>query len=250
MRDTLQKVREQLHTLNLTWGRDNLEEVLEEARRGEVSHLEFLNAFLGAELEHREGKARQRRLKQAELPFHKTVDDFDFGFQGAITRQQVNNLLDMTWVEKAYNLIFLGPPGVGKTSLAVAISMAAIDRGYRVNFVTMEALVENLKAEPTAARSRKKMKRIMSADLVVIDEIGFLPVSRQEANLFFQLVASLYEETAVIVTSNKGFEDWPEFMGDPVITTAILDRLVHHSEIFNLAGESYRLKHRDTILGN
>jgi DNA replication protein DnaC len=128
------------------------------------------------------------------------------------------------------------------------IGYEAVKKGYRVSFVNMDELMKRLKLEATSPRSRQKVKRLMASDLVIIDEIGFVPISRQEANLFFQLISALYEQASLIITSNKGFEDWAELMGDPVITTAILDRIAHHSEIFNLSGESYRLKHRDSIL--
>lgn len=244
----LEETRNYMRSLNLSWGKDNLEQALEDANGKDVSYLEFLSNLLKGEMTAREKKAEDRRMKHADFPFLKTIADFDFGFQRSITKKQVNQLLDMQWVERSYNLILLGPPGVGKTHVGVAITLEAVKKGYRVSFVTMENLIRHLKLETTSPRSRQKLKRIMASDLVMIDEIGFLPISRQEANLFFQLVSSLYEQAALIITSNKGFEDWPELMGDPVITTAILDRIVHHSEIFNLTGESYRLKNRDTIL--
>jgi len=237
-----------LRSLNLSWCKDNLNMVLNSTQDSEISYLDFLNHLLKGEMVFRQDKAQERRMKMAGFPFIKTVEDFDFGFQRSITRKQVNQLLDMTWIEKAYNLIFLGPPGVGKTHLAVALGLEAVKKGYKVSFTGVEDLMKHLKLETTSTRSRQKVKRIMASDMVVIDEIGFVPISRQEANLFFQLISAFYEQTALIITSNKGFEDWAELMGDPVITTAILDRIAHHSEIFNLTGDSYRLKHRDKLL--
>lgn len=237
-----------LRSLNLSWCKDNLDMVLNSTQDSEISYLDFLNHLLKGEMVFRQDKAQERRMKMAGFPFIKTVEDFDFGFQRSITRKQVNQLLDMTWIEKAYNLIFLGPPGVGKTHLAVALGLEAVKKGYKVSFTGVEDLMKHLKLETTSTRSRQKVKRIMASDMVVIDEIGFVPISRQEANLFFQLISAFYEQTALIITSNKGFEDWAELMGDPVITTAILDRIAHHSEIFNLTGDSYRLKHRDKLL--
>lgn len=244
----LEETRRYMQILNLPWGRDNLAQALERANAKEISYLEFINQLLSEEMTAREQKAEQRRIKAAGFPYLKTVEDFDFGFQRSITRKQVNQLLDMQWIEKAYNLVFLGPPGVGKTHISVAIGLEAAKKGYRVSFVTMEELIRHLQMESVVARSRQKVKKIIKSDLVIIDEIGFLPISRQEANLFFQIISTLYEETSIIVTSNKGFEDWVELMGDPVITTAILDRIAHHSEVFNFTGDSYRLKNRDTIL--
>ena len=243
-----EETRMYMRSLNLSWCRENLDQTLKAASSTDISYLEFLNGLLHGEINYREKRAEERRMKLAGFPFIKTIDDFDFTFQRSITRKQVNQLLDMQWIEKFYNLIFLGAPGVGKSHLSVAIGLEAVRKGYKVSFVSMDDLVKHLKLETTSARSRQKVKRIMASDLVVIDEIGFVPISRQEANLFFQLISAFYEQTALIITSNKGFEDWAELMGDPVITTAILDRIAHHSEIFNLTGDSYRLKHRDSIL--
>ena len=138
---------------------------------------------------------------------------------------------------------------MGKTHLATALGIQAVETGYRVSFITMEELIRALKTEEIVTKSQQRLKRLRRSDLVIIDEIGFLPITKQEANMFFQVVSQLYENTSIIITSNKGFDEWPEFIGDPVITTAILDRLVHKSELFNMKGESYRLKNRNTILG-
>ena len=154
----------------------------------------------------------------------------------------------MHWVEQAHNILIIGPPGIGKTHLAVGLGLQAVDLGYRVVFITMQDLVKCLITETITRSSRHRLKQILTADLVIIDEVGFLPISMAEANSFFQLVSKLYENTSVILTSNKGFDEWPKFLHDPVITTAILDRLVHHSEIFNLSGDSYRLINKTSIL--
>ena len=155
---------------------------------------------------------------------------------------------DQCWVEKAFNLFFLGPPSIGKTHLALCLGIKAVQIGYQVSFVTLDQLIDILKTESALSRSKRRLKQIMSSQLVIIDEVGFLPVNRQEANMFYQLVSHFYQQTSVIITSNKGFEEWAEFLGDTAITTAILDRLIHNSEIFNMSGDSYRINHRNTIL--
>jgi len=244
----VETIQNHLGQLKLAWMRDNLDRVVEEANGKEISYLEFVYALCQGEIDSREEKATKRRMAYAQFPFIKTIEEFDFAYQSGITKRQVNQLLDMQWLDQAYNLIFLGPPGLGKSHLGVSLGIKAVEKGYDVSFISMEDLIRHLKLQDTASRSRQRIKRIISSDLVIIDEIGFVPIKREESNLFFQLIAVLYEQTSLIITSNKGFEDWAELMGDPVITTEILDRIVHHSGIFNLTGESYRVKHRTSIL--
>lgn len=243
----VQEVKAILGELKLTTIRESLEEFLKPAILDNLSCLDFMHQLLKKELAARNAKSLEKRMKQAAFPYRKTIEEFDFGFQTSVTRRQIQQLLDMHWVEKAFNLLFLGPPGIGKTFLAVALGIRAVELGYHVSFNTMDELIRILKTAEILTKSKRLKKQIISADLVIIDEVGFLPISRPEANLFFHLVSKLYQNTSIIITSNKGFDEWPEFLGDPVIATAVLDRLVHNSEIFNLSGESYRLKHRNTI---
>lgn len=237
-----------LSTLKLSHIKASLDNLLEKAVTEDLSCLEFMERALQGEVEHRQNKTLQTRMKQAQFPYQSTLEEFDFDFQRSVTKWHIQQLLDFQWIEKAYNILFLGPPGVGKTHLAVALGTQAIEAGYKVSFITMEELIKALKTEEILAKSKQRIKRFMSSDLAIIDEIGFLPITKQEANMFFQVISQLYENTSIVITSNKGFDEWPEFIGDPVITTAILDRLVHNSELFNMRGESYRLKYRNTIL--
>ena len=148
---------------------------------------------------------------------------------------------------EVFKVCFPGPPGIGKTHLAVSLTVKALDMGYAAVFTTLEELIIDLKTEQIVTKSSRRMKNIRKASLIVIDEVGFLPLSTQEANLFFSFISAMSEKTSVIITSNKGFDEWIDFMGDATITTAILDRLIHHCEIINMTGESYRLSHRKSI---
>lgn len=216
---------------------------------GGLTPLESVERFLSEQLRLREQKAAKMRLKRAMMPPIKTIDEFDFGFQRSVTKEQMLRLCDFTWVEDAYNIMFLGPPSVGKTHLATALGYRALHKGYSVSFLTLDTLVRLLKTAEIASQSKSRLNTISKADIVIIDEVGFLPVSKVEANLLFSFVSALHEKTSIIITSNKGFSEWTGFLGDEVITTAILDRLVYRCEIFNMVGDGYRLKNRKSILG-
>jgi DNA replication protein DnaC len=165
------------------------------------------------------------------------------------SNKQLNNLRNLTWIEQLYNIILLGPPGVGKTLLSVGLGIEAINQGYKVIFTTMGDLVHVLKTEEITRKSKMRMKRIREADLVIIDDLMFMAMDKQEANMFFHLINDLYNQSSIILTSNKGPKEWGELLGDQAITTAILDRILHRVEIIHLNEYSWRMKHRSIIFG-
>lgn len=213
-----------------------------------LTPLESVEYFLTEQLRLKQEKAAKMRIKRANMPPLKTIEQFDFGFQRSITKEQMLRLCDFTWVEDAYNIMFLGPPSVGKTYLATALGYRALNSGYAVTFLTLDDLMRLLKTSEISSQSKQRLRIIYKSNIVIIDEVGFLPVSKVEANLLFTFVSALHEKTSIIITSNKGFSEWAGFLGDEVITTAILDRLVYRCEIFNMIGDGYRLKNRKSIL--
>ncbi len=183
-------------------------------------------------------------MKQARFPWVKSLEQFDFDFQPSIDRKALRELAGLTFVERAQNVVLLGPPGVGKTHLAIGLVVKAVEAGYSVLFLTFEALMTRL----VRARHENRLDRILQQltypKLVVLDELGYLPLSREEASLFFRLLVRRYERGSLIVTSNKGFTDWGEVFNDQVLATAILDRLLHHATTVNIMGDSYRLREK------
>jgi len=221
-----------------------LDTVCEQAAQRQEDYKTFLSQALQTEWQGRYQRGIEARLRQARLPWVKTLEQFDFDFQPSLDRRLVRELAGLSFIERAHNVIILGPPGVGKTHLAIALGVKAVEAGYSALFMTLEMLMSRLVRAMNENRLERSLQQLTYPKLLIIDEIGYLPLSQQEANLFFRLVVRRYERASMIITSNKSFLDWGETFNDPVLATAILDRLLHYSSTLNIKGESYRLKEK------
>lgn len=249
MESGLSLIKQYMTTLNISAAAGILEELLLNAQSKDFTYQEFLYQLMAHEVTTREKRRLEKQLKGAAFPEYKTLETFDIREQKSLSQKQLNQLKELHWLEQAYNLVLLGPPGIGKSHMSIGLGIEAVQRGYKVHFISMDELVELLKTQEITRSSRAKLKRLISSDLVIIDDLMFMAMNHHEANLFFQLINKLYGQTSLIITSNKGPEEWGQILGDPAITTAILDRLLHKSEVLALTGDSYRLKHRQTIFG-
>lgn len=240
----IERLQTALNGLGLKAVEARLESLLEQASKKEPSYADFLDELLSCEVEARRSRYLRARLQLAHLPFLKNFDQFDFGFQPSIDERQIQELRSLRFIHEASNVVFLGPPGVGKTHLSVALAEAAIQSGFGAYFMTAHDLVTDLGRAYREGRLDRRMRVYLAPKVLIIDEMGYLPLDDMGATIFFQLVSARYERGSIILTSNKSYSDWGSIFGDPIIATAILDRLLHHSTTINIRGESYRLKDR------
>lgn len=208
-----------------------LENLLEQAAKAEPSYAEFLDQVLSCEVEARRTRYLRARLQLAHLPFVKTFEQFDFGFQPSIDERQVRELRSLRFIHEASNVIMLGPPGVGKTHLSIGLTVKALAAGYSALFTTLAHLAEALESAAYPSLMRQRLRRYTTPSVLVIDEVGYTKLSAAQAHHFFELVTARYEHGSILLTSNMSFSEWGNLLGDEVLATALLDRLLHHAEV-------------------
>jgi DNA replication protein DnaC len=237
----MERMEQNLTRLKLPRIRDILQELVKRAEMESWSYQQLLDTLLEEEVAQKEQRRVDTTLKISGLPFIKTIDEFDFTFQPHLNKQTVMNLFDLTFIPRKENIVFLGPPGVGKSHLAVALAVKACQAGQTIYFTTMVDLIDKLKKDKENGKTGRGRSYYKSS-VVIVDEVGYTPITAEECHLFYQFVATRYERSSTVLTSNKAFIDWAEMFHDPVIVTAILDRLLHHSVVVNIKGNSFRLK--------
>jgi DNA replication protein DnaC len=245
---TLDRIRRHLVGLRMPRSLEVLEHLLRRLERGEISALEAIDGLLDEELSLREGRRVKAALKMGRLLNVKTLAGFDFSFQPSLDRNRILTLAGLDFIDRHEVVHFLGQPGCGKTHLAIALAVEAVKAGRSVYFTTLAELIGSLAKAEREGALRERIRFLCRPQLLVVDEIGYLPVITGGGNLFFQLVNSRYERGAMILTSNRGFAEWGEVFGGPVVASALLDRLLHHAIVIRIEGASYRLRRHADLL--
>jgi DNA replication protein DnaC len=236
------RLRAMLADLKMPGSLEELDPILQQIDSAKLTAGEAMEALLAAQITLRNNRRLQAAMRSSRLPAIKTIEEFDFSFQPSIRREQIDSLQELGFVERRENVVFLGPPGVGKTHLAIGLAIAAAQSGRRVYYGTLADLIHSLEEAQASGRLQQRLKVLTHPSLLVVDEIGYLPISRTGAMLFFQLMSRRYEHASTVLTSNKSFEEWGEIFGDEVMAAALIDRLLHHCHIVNIRGNSYRVR--------
>ncbi len=240
----LMQLSQQFKSLRFNAMAEHLEELVKQAEDNEISYLQFASLLVEKELGSRENRRIQLNRKKAGFPSLKRLDEFDFRFQTTVTKKQMQSLLDFRFIDERENIVFIGPHGVGKTHLAISLGDKAIDAGYKVCFTSALELIERLEIAEIKGELKKKITALCKFDLIIIDELGYLPLNKQGMFNLFQFINTLYEYRSVIMTTNKDFTNWNDFFMDENVAVPVIDRLIHHSHLFMMGGESYRLKNK------
>ena len=246
--DNYENLTADLKKLRLPAMAEMLDSYAKQAVSSNMSYIDFLSGLVSEEVTYKERKSVENKIKSAKFPIPKSLDDFDYAFQPSMDRKKLQELFSLRFIDNRENILFLGPPGVGKTHLATGLGVRACESGYKVLFTTLNDMVSTLMASMADNSFTSKLRQFIQPSLLIIDEVGYLPVSKEGANFLFQVVAKRYETGSIILTSNKSFADWGEVLGDGVIASAVLDRLLHHSTVFNIRGDSYRLREKKRLI--
>ena len=242
-----QVIMEYAAQLKLSGIHASLEEIISDANQQKSSYVDFAMNLLKLEVDNRSKRDLERRQKTAWLPLNHDLEEYDHSFTNGMSRQQINQLRECMWLEQNFNLVLLGPSGVGKTYLAAGLCNDALKKGYKAYFRTMEQIMEMLKLKDITRSAGAEYKRLLKSHLLVIDDIMLFALDKQQAVALFNFINHLHEKASFIVTTNKSPEEWVNLLDDEVIATALLDRILYHCEVIRLSGKSYRMENRKTI---
>jgi len=245
----LDTTRAQLEQVGLVHAAERLTELLEEAVKSDQPAHRFLDRLLAAETSERELRRIKTSLRLSGLPVGQTLGNFDFAFQPTVEKSRIETLATCAWLREHATVLIQGPPGVGKTHLAVGLGVKAVENGFSVAFYRFDDLLHLMKQDAETPPQRLRRKKYNNVALLVVDEVGFQPLTRAEASLFFRLVSYRYQRGSTLITTNKAVKDWPEILaGDEAMAAALLDRLLHHCHVLNIRGRSYRLRDLERLL--
>ncbi|MDA3883025.1 MAG: IS21-like element helper ATPase IstB [Bacteroidales bacterium] len=244
------QIKNYCRQLKLSAIANNFDTIVTNAENDKISYLEFAVNIFETQINQRMEMDKERRSRQAKLPLSCNLNSYDYSSNNGIEKQQMNQLRELAWMEQNFNLILMGPSGTGKTYIAAGLCFDAIEKGYRAYFKTMEELVQILKMKDITRTASTEYKRILKSHLLVIDDIMMFPIEKQDAITFFNLINELHNKTSLIITTNKSPKQWADILKDEVLTTALLDRILHRCEVIKLTGNSYRMKNRKTIFND